>query len=468
MVLEAAGCGARYNINLFTPEHVVPQVVLSILHAKELGLRLPIVYNTSAFDSLESLESLDLLDGLVDIYLPDFNVWTKASLKRLLKAEDYASAAMESIKAMHAQVGDLCFSPDGIAKKGLLVRHLVMPGKENEGQEIMQWLGDEIFMLEADGISVVSGGLPTIMGANEDATDEGTPAEVNTPTMDELSSSEPGRVVTREDTEFGRLETSVVVNATMGSSEIGSVEIVDSSTGLETDRPVKVPDEVVSLLELGCTVDVVAALKDVVIWIKLMAVVNVFVDRVCEELGCELKLLNSAELCGMLASEDAEELGDKMVIDDNTGCDAEVGEVLLDNRVVDVSTEKTAEVAREVADVVIVDEVIVEIAELVIEEFGVEVATDRTVEVVGGVTGTKEGARTVESAIVDRGTVVEGNVVSALNEAATPEDVISAVDEIAVAEDDVGRALVETTTAKDVARTVDKAVAAEDSPFQER
>ncbi len=120
---------------------MVPQVVLSILHAKDLGLRLPIVYNTSAFDSLESL---DLLDGLVDIYLPDFKLWTKASSKRLLKTEDYASAAMESIKAMHAQVGDLCFTPDGIAKKGLLLRHLVMPGKQNEGREIMRWLGDNI------------------------------------------------------------------------------------------------------------------------------------------------------------------------------------------------------------------------------------------------------------------------------------------------------------------------------------
>lgn len=133
--------GKVHNINLITPEHVVPQVVLSILHAKELGLRLPMVYNTSAFDSLESL---DLLDGLIDIYLPDFKLWTKASSKRLLKAEDYPSAATESIKAMHAQVGDLCFTPDGIAKKGLLLRHLVMPGKEDEGREIMRWLGDNI------------------------------------------------------------------------------------------------------------------------------------------------------------------------------------------------------------------------------------------------------------------------------------------------------------------------------------
>lgn len=124
-----------------TPEHVVPQVVLSILHARELGLKLPIVYNTSAFDSLASIE---LLDGLVDIYMPDFKVWKDETSKRLLKADRYAETAMESIKAMHDQVGDLCFTPDGLAKKGLLVRHLVMPGKELEGEEIMKWLASNV------------------------------------------------------------------------------------------------------------------------------------------------------------------------------------------------------------------------------------------------------------------------------------------------------------------------------------
>lgn len=133
--------GKVHNINLVTPEHVVPQVVLSILHARELGLRLPIVYNTSAFDSLASIE---LLDGLVDIYMPDFKVWSNATSQRLLKADNYAATAMESIKAMHQQVGDLCFTPDGIAKKGLLVRHLVMPGKELEGEEIMKWMAGNV------------------------------------------------------------------------------------------------------------------------------------------------------------------------------------------------------------------------------------------------------------------------------------------------------------------------------------
>jgi putative pyruvate formate lyase activating enzyme len=130
--------GGVHNINLVTPEHVVPQVVLSILAARDLGLKVPIVYNTSAFDSLESLE---LLDGLVDIYLPDFKVWGAVTSKNLLKADDYASVAKESIKKMYAQVGDLCFTADGIAKKGVLLRHLVMPGMQAEGEKIMRWLG---------------------------------------------------------------------------------------------------------------------------------------------------------------------------------------------------------------------------------------------------------------------------------------------------------------------------------------
>ena len=126
---------------MVTGEHIVPQIVLSIIAARDLGLKIPIIYNTSAFDSLESIE---LLDGLVDIYLPDFKVWKDETSKRLLKADRYAETAMESIKAMHDQVGDLCFTPDGIAKKGLLVRHLVMPGKESEGEEIMKWMAANV------------------------------------------------------------------------------------------------------------------------------------------------------------------------------------------------------------------------------------------------------------------------------------------------------------------------------------
>ena len=138
--LKLQDVGRVHNINLVTPEHVVPQIVLAIMEASEKGLKLPVVYNTSAFDSLESIE---LLDGLVDIYMPDFKVWEASTSKRLLKAEDYASSARESIKAMHAQVGDLCFTADGVAKKGLLVRHLVMPGYVDEGRRIVKWLASE-------------------------------------------------------------------------------------------------------------------------------------------------------------------------------------------------------------------------------------------------------------------------------------------------------------------------------------
>lgn len=130
-----------HNINLITPEHVVPQVALSIMAAKDMGLNIPIIYNTSSYDSMESLK---LMDGLIDIYLADFKTWTRASSKRLLKGEDYPETARESVKEMQRQVGDLCFTGDGIAKRGLLVRHLVMPGLEGEGREIMTWLATEI------------------------------------------------------------------------------------------------------------------------------------------------------------------------------------------------------------------------------------------------------------------------------------------------------------------------------------
>ncbi|PGH18463.1 hypothetical protein AJ79_00533 [Helicocarpus griseus UAMH5409] len=140
-MLKLQTVGNVHNINFVTPEHVVPQVALAILTAADMGLKIPIIYNTSSFDSLESIA---LLDGLVDIYLPDFKVWKASSSKRLLKADNYTETAMESIKAMHAQVGDLSFTSDGIAKRGVLLRHLVMPGKEDEGQEIVRWLAENV------------------------------------------------------------------------------------------------------------------------------------------------------------------------------------------------------------------------------------------------------------------------------------------------------------------------------------
>ena len=136
--LQADGC---HNINFVTPEHVVPQVIEALAAAIPRGLRLPIVYNTSAFDSLASLR---WLDGLVDIYMPDFKFWHRESARRLAKAKTYPEVARAAIREMHRQVGDLRFGPDGLARRGLLVRHLVMPGQTDETAAILQWLADEI------------------------------------------------------------------------------------------------------------------------------------------------------------------------------------------------------------------------------------------------------------------------------------------------------------------------------------
>ena len=136
--LQARGC---HNINFVTPEHVVPQVIEAIAAAISKGLRLPVVYNTSAYDSVASLR---LLDGLVDIYMPDFKFWNTDSARQLAKAKDYPEHARAAILEMHRQVGPLRFGPDGLARRGLLVRHLVMPGQQDETGRILHWLRDEV------------------------------------------------------------------------------------------------------------------------------------------------------------------------------------------------------------------------------------------------------------------------------------------------------------------------------------
>ena len=138
LALQARGC---HNINFVTPEHVVPNVLESVAVAVERGLRLPIVYNTSAYDSQESL---DLLDGVVDVYMPDFKYWTAESSRRYLKAEDYPSAARAAIRRMHEQVGPLVVDDRGLARRGLLVRHLVMPGGLAETRAILEWIAQEL------------------------------------------------------------------------------------------------------------------------------------------------------------------------------------------------------------------------------------------------------------------------------------------------------------------------------------
>ena len=122
LALQEQGC---HNINFVTPEHVVPQIVEALALAVPAGLRLPLVYNTSAYDSDESLE---LMNGLVDVYMPDFKYWSGEASRRYLKAADYPDVARRTIKAMFEQVGALRFDDDGLATRGVLIRHLVMPG----------------------------------------------------------------------------------------------------------------------------------------------------------------------------------------------------------------------------------------------------------------------------------------------------------------------------------------------------
>lgn len=136
--LQRAGC---HNINFVTPEHVVPQILEALPPAMRDGLELPIVYNTGGFDSLESIQ---LMDGIVDVYMPDFKYWYPETAKRYLRAEAYPEAARCALKEMHRQVGALTFDEEGIAVRGVLVRHLVMPGGLDDTREIMKFLSNEL------------------------------------------------------------------------------------------------------------------------------------------------------------------------------------------------------------------------------------------------------------------------------------------------------------------------------------
>jgi putative pyruvate formate lyase activating enzyme len=136
--LQAQGC---HNINLVTPEHVAPQIVEALPYAIEQGLRIPLVYNTSAYDSLQSLK---LLDGLVDIYMPDFKYWDSEMARRYSRAPDYPEVARRVIKEMHRQVGNLVMAQNGLAQRGLLIRHLVMPEDVAGTRHVMRWIAAEL------------------------------------------------------------------------------------------------------------------------------------------------------------------------------------------------------------------------------------------------------------------------------------------------------------------------------------
>jgi len=136
--LQSKGC---HNINFVTPEHVVPQILEALPLAVQMGLRLPLVYNTGAYDSLDSIR---MMDGIVDIYMPDFKYWDEGRAAKYLKARNYPQTARAVILEMQRQVGDLVFDETGLARRGVLVRHLVMPDNAEDSRHIMRFLAREI------------------------------------------------------------------------------------------------------------------------------------------------------------------------------------------------------------------------------------------------------------------------------------------------------------------------------------
>jgi putative pyruvate formate lyase activating enzyme len=132
------GC---HNINFVTPTHYVPQILSALPAAIKAGLRLPLVYNSSGYDSAETLA---LLDGVFDIYMPDFKFASSAPAGEYCNSPDYPETARRAIKEMHRQVGDLVLDERGIAMRGLLVRHLVLPEGLAGTREVVRFLSAEI------------------------------------------------------------------------------------------------------------------------------------------------------------------------------------------------------------------------------------------------------------------------------------------------------------------------------------
>jgi len=137
--LQAKGC---HNIGFVSPTHFVPQMSRAILIAAQNGLKLPIVYNTNAYDSVEVLK---LLDGIVDVYLPDLKYADSDAGIQYSRVRDYAVHSRAAIKEMHRQMGDkLVFDENGLLKRGLLIRLLVLPNDIAEIEQSLRWIRDEL------------------------------------------------------------------------------------------------------------------------------------------------------------------------------------------------------------------------------------------------------------------------------------------------------------------------------------
>ncbi len=136
--LEDQGC---HNINLVSPSHVVPIILAAVDLAARRGLHLPLVYNTGGYDSMVALQ---LLDGVIDIYMPDIKYADADIAQKYSKARDYPAINQAAIKEMHRQVGDLVIDEYGLARRGLLVRHLVLPGGLAGTPQVARFLAQEV------------------------------------------------------------------------------------------------------------------------------------------------------------------------------------------------------------------------------------------------------------------------------------------------------------------------------------
>jgi len=146
MMLSLQSRGA-HNINLVTPTHFVPQILEAVGIAKKSGLSIPIVYNTSGY---ESVETLHLLDGVVDIYLVDMRYSDNENALRYSSCPDYVEVNRQAVLEMHRQVGDLLLDKDGVAKKGVIVRLLVLPngisGTEDNLRFLLENVGNAVYI----------------------------------------------------------------------------------------------------------------------------------------------------------------------------------------------------------------------------------------------------------------------------------------------------------------------------------
>jgi putative pyruvate formate lyase activating enzyme len=138
VALQQQGC---HNINFVTPSHVVPQILSALEIAIQQGLFVPLVYNSGGYDLPATLK---LLEGVFDIYMPDFKFWDPEVAESVCQAKDYPEIACSALREMHRQVGDLKVSENGIAQKGLLIRHLVLPGGLAGTREVMRFIAREL------------------------------------------------------------------------------------------------------------------------------------------------------------------------------------------------------------------------------------------------------------------------------------------------------------------------------------